>query len=156
MTNCAELDMLPRSVSLCDSDLGVHCSSIALSVWGGWLGTKYINARATGNYMTTVLSTPLGITKTRLFKYTENSITKKKKKNEKKKKWKISDKKILIFFIFLHKNIDRGYSLEPPRQGGSNEYPQCMFLSRNKKNNVLPCKPQFYYIKVGFTEVKII
>ena len=26
-----------------------------------------------------------------------------------------------------------------------------MFLSRNKTNNVYPCKPQFYYIKVGFT-----
>ena len=25
-----------------------------------------------------------------------------------------------------------------------------MFLSRNKNNNVYPCKPQFYYIKVGF------
>ena len=25
------------------------------------------------------------------------------------------------------------YSLEPPRRGGSNEYPQSMFLSRNKK-----------------------
>ena len=25
-----------------------------------------------------------------------------------------------------------------------------MFLSRNKKNNVYPSKPQFYYIKVGF------
>ena len=24
-----------------------------------------------------------------------------------------------------------------------------MFLSRYKKNNVYPCKPQFYYIKVG-------
>ena len=31
--------------------------------------------------------------------------------------------------------------------GGSNEYPQSMFLSRNKKNNVYPCIPQFYYIK---------
>ena len=31
-----------------------------------------------------------------------------------------------------------------------------MFLSRNKKNNVYPCKPQFYYIKVGFVGVKII
>ena len=31
-----------------------------------------------------------------------------------------------------------------------------MFLSRNKKNNVYSCKPQFYYIKVGFTGVKII
>ena len=53
-------------------------------------------------------------------------------------------------------NIDCGYSLEPPRWGGSNEYPQSMFLSRNKKNNVYPCKPQFYYIKVGFKGVKII
>ena len=41
----------------------------------------------------------------------------------------------LIFFLFLLKNIDCGYSLEPPRLGGSNEYPQSMFLSRNKKNN---------------------
>ena len=31
-----------------------------------------------------------------------------------------------------------------------------MFLSKNKKNNVYPCKPQFYYIKVGFKGVKII
>ena len=53
-------------------------------------------------------------------------------------------------------NIDCGYSLEPPRRGGSNEYPQFMFLSRNKKNNVYPGKPQFYYIKVGFKGVKII
>ena len=29
-------------------------------------------------------------------------------------------------------------------------------LSSNKKNNVYPCKPQFYYIKVGFKGVKII
>ena len=60
-----------------------------------------------------------------------------------------------IFHIFVQ-NIDCGYSLEPPRRGGSNEYPQSMFLSRNKKNNVYPCKPQFYYIKVGFKGVKII
>ena len=30
------------------------------------------------------------------------------------------------------------------------------FLSGNKKNNVYPCKPQFYCIKVGFKGVKII
>ena len=41
-------------------------------------------------------------------------------------------------------------------RGGSNEYPQSMFLSRNKKNNAYPCKPQFDYIKVGFKGVKII
>ena len=47
-------------------------------------------------------------------------------------------------------NIDFVYSLELPQQGSPNEYPQSMFLSRNKKNNVYPCKPQFYCIKVGF------
>ena len=43
--------------------------------------------------------------------------------------------------------------LEPPRRGGSNEYTQSMFLSRNKKNNLYLCKPQFYYIKVVFKGV---
>ena len=34
---------------------------------------------------------------------------------------------IYIICLFLLKNIDYGYSLEPPRRGGSNEYPQSMF-----------------------------
>ena len=46
-------------------------------------------------------------------------------------------------------NIDCGYSLGPPRRGGSNTYPQFMFLSSNKKTNVNSCKPQLYYIKLG-------
>ena len=53
-------------------------------------------------------------------------------------------------------NIDCGYALEPPLRGGSNAYPHSMFLSRNKKNNVYPCKPQFYHIKVGFKGFNII
>ena len=72
-----------------------------------------------------------------------------------KKKWKFSDKNSGIFHNSAQ-NIDCGYSLEPPRRGGSNEYPQSMFWSRNEKNNVYPCKPQFYYIKVGFKGVNII
>ena len=70
------------------------------------------------------------ITKTRLFKYIENFIS---------KNWTFSDKNSDF------QNIDRGYSLEPT-------------LSKNKKNmcNVYPCKPKFYYIKVGFKGVKII
>ena len=52
-----------------------------------------------------------------------------------------------IFHISAQ-NIDCGYSLEPPRRGGSNEYPQSMFLSKNKKYNVYPCKPQFYYMQL--------
>ena len=81
------------------------------------------------------------ITKTRLFKYIENFTS---------KNWKFSDKKKSDIFHISAQNIDCGYSLEPPHRGGSNEYPQSMFLSRNKKNNVYPCKPQFYCIKVGF------
>ena len=64
--------------------------------------------------------------------------------------------KLLIFFYISAQNIDCGYSLEPPRRGGSNEYPQSIFLSRNKKNNVYPCKPEFYYIKVRFKGVTFI
>ena len=59
-----------------------------------------------------------------------------------------------IFYISAQ-NIDCGYWLEPPRQGSSNEYSQSMFLSRDKKNNVYSCIPQFYYVKVGFKGVKI-
>ena len=40
-------------------------------------------------------------------------------------------------------NIDCGYSLEPPRRGGSNEYPQSMFLSRNMKKYQF-----FFYLKI--------
>ena len=57
------------------------------------------------------------ITITRLFKYIENFTTKKRK---------LSDKNSDIFHISAQ-NIDCGYSLEPPRRGGSNEHPQSMF-----------------------------
>ena len=59
-------------------------------------------------------------------------------------------------FHITGQNIDCGYSLEPPRLDGSNEYPQSMFVSRNRKINVYPSKPQFYCIKVGFKGVKTI
>ena len=74
-------------------------------------------------------------TKTCLFKILKILPQKKKKKKD-------------ILHIFAE-NIDCGYPLEPPLRGGSNAYPQSMLLSRNKKNNVYPRKPQFYYIKVG-------
>ena len=35
-----------------------------------------------------------------------------------------------IFFLFLHKNICCGYSLEAPHQGASNEYPQHIFMEK--------------------------
>ena len=39
-----------------------------------------------------------------------------------------------LIFLFLLQNIDCGYTLEPPRRGGSNMYPQSYVLSKNKKN----------------------
>ena len=58
-----------------------------------------------------------------------------------------------MIFFFLLKKIDFVYTLE---RGGSNEYPQSMFSSKNKKKkNVYPCKSQFYYIKVGCKGVYI-
>ena len=60
------------------------------------------------------------ITKTRLFKYIERFTS---------EKCKFSDKNSDIFRISAQ-NIDCGYSLEPPRRGGSNEYPQSMFFRK--------------------------
>ena len=76
--------------------------------------------------------------KRRLFKYIENFTTKKEK---------ILDKKNSVSFHISSQNIDCGYSLELPRQGGSDKYPQSMIFIKNKKKNVYPCKPQFYCIK---------
>ena len=72
--------------------------------------------------------------------------------------FQIKNMMLHVFFFISAQNIDCGSSLEPHQRGGSNEYPQSMFSCRNKKNNVYPCKPQFYYmyIKVGFKEVNII
>ena len=72
---------------------------------------------------------------------------------------KISPPKTESFRIKIHisaQNIDCAHSLEPPRRGGSNEYLQSMFKSRNNTNNVYPFKPQCYDIRVGFKRIKII
>ena len=47
-----------------------------------------------------------------------------------------------IFLIFAQ-NIDCGYTLEPPHWGGSNEYLQSMFWSKNKKNMYSRVNPTF-------------
>ena len=51
-------------------------------------------------------------------------------------------KKFDIFLIFAQ-NIYCGYTLEPPRRGGFNKYPQSMFWSKNKKNRYTPAYPSF-------------
>ena len=42
-------------------------------------------------------------------------------------------KNLNIFLIFVQ-SIDCGYSLEPPRKGGSNMYPRSMIKNKNKKH----------------------
>ena len=67
------------------------------------------------------------ITKTGLFNYIEKFTTK-------QGKFQIKDSDI---FHISTQNIDC-------------EYPQSMFREEIRKNNVYPCKPQFYYRKMGF------
>ena len=78
------------------------------------------------------------IAKTRLSKYIEHFTTKKKKKKNENFQIKISD----IFHISAQ-NIDCGYSLEPPRRGVSNEYPQSMFWAEIRKIMYIPVNPSF-------------
>ena len=74
------------------------------------------------------------ITKTRLFKYIEIFTI---KKNE-----KFQIKNSGNFYISAQ-NIDCGYSLEPPRRGGSNEYSQSMFWAEVRKLMYTPVNPSF-------------
>ena len=60
------------------------------------------------------------------------------------KKWKFSDKKKPNIFHISAQNIYCGYSLEPPRRGGSNEYPQYMFLADIRKIMYTPVNPSFF------------
>ena len=73
------------------------------------------------------------ITKTCLFKFIENFTT---------KHMNISDKNSDIFHISAQ-NIDCGYSLEPPRRGGSNEYHNLCFWAEIRKIMYTPVNPSF-------------
>ena len=79
------------------------------------------------------------ITKINLFKYTENL-----------------PQKMIIFryinsdiFHISAQNIDCGYSLELPRQCGSNEYPQSMIWAEIRKIMYTPVNPGFIISKRG-------
>ena len=51
--------------------------------------------------------------------------------------------KNIDIFLIIAQNIDCVYTLVPPRRGGSNEYPQSMFWSKNKKNRYTHSYPSF-------------
>ena len=57
----------------------------------------------------------------------------------------------IIFLILLKKNRDCGYSLEPPLQGGSNEYPQSMFWAGIWKIYCFIWKFSFFFWVVKFS-----
>ena len=46
-------------------------------------------------------------------------------------------------FLISAQNIDRGYTLELPRRGGSNEYPESMFCAEIRKIMCTPVNPSF-------------
>ena len=52
-------------------------------------------------------------------------------------------------FPISAQNIDCGYSLEPPRRGGSNEYPQYMLWAEIRKIMHTPVNPSFTMYKWG-------
>ena len=54
--------------------------------------------------------------------------------------WKNSD-----IFLIVAQNIGCGYTLEPPRRGGSKEYPQSMFWSKIRKIGIPLQTPVFLY-----------
>ena len=51
-------------------------------------------------------------------------------------------------------NIDCGYTLEPPRQGDSNQYPQSMFWIKNTKNKKNMYTPVNHIRKKEFVQSK--
>ena len=59
-----------------------------------------------------------------------------------------------IFHISAQ-NTDCGYSLEPPRRGGSNGYPQSMFWVEIRKIMYTPVNPSFTIQKWGLKGSKL-
>ena len=57
---------------------------------------------------------------------------------------------VYIIFLISAQNIDCGYSLEPPRRGGSNEYPHlCSEQKYEKISEFL--SENFQFLEVKFT-----
>ena len=55
----------------------------------------------------------------------------------------------MIFFLIFAQNIDCGYSLEPPRRGGSNVYPQSMFWRKKIRKIGIPLHTPVLLCKSG-------
>ena len=55
------------------------------------------------------------------------------------------------FFNIFAQNIHCGYRLEPPRQGSSNKYPQCIFGSKIRNLSIPLQTPSFSWGVRGYT-----
>ena len=103
---CTKLGWLgAHRAQINDSDQSAHLSRLI------WVIACLACRQSCRKYCTT--AHVFIIMKTGLFKYIENFTS---------KNWKFSDKNSDIFHSSAQ-NIDCEYSLEPPRRGGSNEYP---------------------------------
>ena len=57
---------------------------------------------------------------------------------------------VYIIFLISAQNVDCGYSLEPPRTGGSNKYPQSMFWAEIWKISEFLSK-NFQFLEMKFS-----
>ena len=82
-----------------------------------------------------------------------------KTKSEKQTNFSLLIYNGIYVFVFPLKNIDCGYSWEPPWRGGSNEFPQSV-LSRNtkkkKQKKKTKKKTEFFMWKFSFFGGKIL
>ena len=58
---------------------------------------------------------------------------------------------VYIIFLISAQNIHCGYSLEPPRRGGSNEFPQSMFWAEIWKISEFFLSEKFQSLEVKFS-----
>ena len=57
---------------------------------------------------------------------------------------------VYVIFLISSKNIDCGYSLEPPRRGGSNEYHNLCFEQKYEKYQNFSSE-KFHFLVVKFS-----
>ena len=64
---------------------------------------------------------------------------------------KLGSAGVYIIFVISAKNIDCGYSLEPPRRGGSNEYHNLCFEQKYEKYQNILSENFHFFLVVKFS-----
>ena len=60
-------------------------------------------------------------------------------------------RKFFDIIFYFPQNIGCGYTLEQPRRGSSNDYPQSIYWNKNKKNRYTPANPRFKGVYFSWT-----